>query len=238
MDVNSNFWLQLILGTIVLIPSIWTIWKNYYDRFKIDVIFDKVRMGIHEWDTNRFEIRFFIPMEVFNISNSMGIITDMRLKLRYRIKGAVHYSEYVWGELELISQDSKKFDYQARGSSLHSIVKSEVVSLALKPQQHCKKHILFRTFWKNLRVIDKFEVVLEIKINNKWKKYGRWSGHLSQQDYNLYIANGSCILLEKIEKDNWLAQKWEQHMLQKIDEIYGTDVEMQAIKLPVSHSKW
>lgn len=237
MDVNSDFWLQLILGSIVLIPSIWAIWKNYYDRFKIDVILDKVCMGIHEWDTNRFEIRFFIPMEVFNISNSMGIITDMRLEIRYRMK-AVHYSEYVWGEFDLISKDSKKFDYQARGSSLHSIVKSEVVSFALKPQQHCKKNILFRTFWNNLRVIDKFEVILEIQLNNKWKKYGRWSGHLRQREYDLFIANGSRIPLGKMEKDNWFAQKWKQHMLQKIDEIYGADVEMQAVNLPVSRSKW
>lgn len=111
MDENSNFWLQLILGTIVLIPSIWTILKSYYDKFKISVISDEIYFGIHEWDGDRFEIRFFIPMELINISNSTGIITDMRLKLRYPIKWLFHYSEYLTGDFELISQKDKNFDF-------------------------------------------------------------------------------------------------------------------------------
>ena len=153
MGENSDFWLQLILGIIVLFPSIWTIWKNYYDKFKIAVILDEICMGIHEWDDDRLEIRFFIPMEAFNISNSMGIITDICLKLRYQIKGGLYYSEYATADYELISQDNKKFDFRARGDLFYKIVKSEVISFSLKPQQRCKKHILFRTFWGNLRLV-------------------------------------------------------------------------------------
>lgn len=239
MDENSNFWLQLILGTIVLIPSIWTILKSYYDKFKISVISDEIYFGIHEWDGDRFEIRFFIPMELINISNSTGIITDMRLKLRYPIKWLFHYSEYLTGDFELISQKDKNFDFSARGNSIDQIIKSKNISFPLKSKQHCQKHILFRTFWSSLRLIDDFQVILEIQLNNKrWKKYGKWAGHLCQFDYNLYISNDSPIPLMKESKNNRIILKWRQHMILKINEKYGTDVTMNKVKIPPSKSKW
>lgn len=239
MDENSNFWLQLILGTIVLIPAIWTILKNYYDKFEISVIANEIHLGIHEWDGDRFEIRFFVPMELINISNSVGIITDMRLKLRYPITRFFHYSEYLTGDFELISPKDKKFDFSARGDTLYQIVKDENISFPLNPKQCCRKHILFRTFWGNLRLIDNFQVILEIQKNSKrWMKYGKWVGHLSQSDYNLFIANGSPIPLIKETKSNRIVQKWRRHMGLKIEEKYGTDVAMSKIKFPPSQSKW
>lgn len=239
MNENSDFWLQLILGTIVLIPPIWTIWKNYYDKFKVAVISNNIYLDIHEWDANRFEIRFFIPMRVVNISNSMGIVTNMRLKLKYQIKGVLSYSEYVIGEFELISENDKKFDHSARGDSLYKIVKSEVISFPLKPQQQCKKHILFRTFWKDLRIVNHFQVILEMQLDNKrWEKCGKWAGHLWQNDYNYFISKGSPILLVKESKSNRIIQKWRQHMSKKIAKKYGTNVEMHKIELPPSESKW
>ncbi|MBD5548144.1 MAG: hypothetical protein HDQ97_12205 [Lachnospiraceae bacterium] len=240
MDGNNDFLLQLILGTIVLIPPIWTIWKSYYDKFKIAVILQNIHMGIHEWDEgNRFEIQFFVPMEIINISNSMGLVTNMRLKLIYQIKGHLHYFEFATGDFELISQDKKKFDFNVRGDSLFDIIKSDTISFPLKPQQRYNKHILFRTFWRNLRLVNDFQVILEIQLNNRrWKKYGEWIGHLYQQDYDLYIANGSPIPLTKDSKHNRIMQKWKEHMVKKIDKKYGTDVKMRKISLPPSNSKW
>lgn len=56
----------------------------------------------------------FIPMEIANFSNSMGCITDMRLKLKYQIKGLIWYSEYLSADYELISKEDKKFDFRKR----------------------------------------------------------------------------------------------------------------------------
>lgn len=240
MNENSNLLLQLILGTIVLIPPIWTIWKSYYDKFKIATILNDIHMGVHEWDDgDRFEIRFFVPMEVINISNSMGIVTNMRLKINYQIKGHIHYSEYATADFELIAQNKKKFDFCARGSLLYNIVKSDIISFPLKSQQCCKKHILFRIFWGNLRLVDNFQVILEIQLNNgSWKKFGKWKGHLRQQDYDLFVANSSPIPLTKESKNNRVIRKWEKHMMKKIDKKYGGDIEINKIKLPPSNSKW
>ena len=239
MDEYSNLLLQLILGTIVIVPPIWTIWKSFYDRFKIAIILDNIHMGIHEWDNNRFEIRFFVPMEIINISNSVGIVTNMRLKIRYKINGYFHYFECATGDFELISQDRKKFDFNARGDSIYDIIKSESISFSLKSQQRCKKHILFRIFWGNLRLVDNFQVVLEVQLNKKrWKKYGEWIGHLYQRDYDLFIANNSPILLKKESKSNRIIQKWEKYMIKKIDKKYGKNIKMNKIKLPPSNSNW
>lgn len=239
MDKNSDFWLQLILGAIVLIPSIWTILKTYYDKFKIAVISDEIHLGIHAWDEDRFEVRFFIPMELANISNSMGIVTDMRLKVKYQIKGLLYYSEYLTGDYELIPQDNENFDFSARGELLDTIVKRATISFPLKPQQCCETHILFRIFWKELRLIDKFQVILEIQLNNKrWKKYDEWVGHLGQGEYNLFIANGSPIPIEKKFKGSRIVQKWRQHKELTIQKKYGADVTMHKIKFPASKSKW
>lgn len=239
MDKYGNLLLQLILGTIVLIPPTWTILKSYYDRFKIAIILDNIHMGIHEWDDERFEVRFFVPMEIINISNSMGIVTNMRLKIRYQMKGHIYYFEYATGDFELISQDKKKFDFNARGSSIHDIIKNETISFSLKPQQRCKKHILFRVFWRNLRFVNNFQVVLEVQLNkNRWKKYGEWIGHLYQQHYDIFIANNSPIPLQKETKGKRIIQKWEKYMMKKIDKKYGKNIEMNSIKLPPSNSNW
>ena len=98
---------------------------------------------------------------------------------------------------------------------------------------------VFRIYWKNLRLVDNFRVILEIQLNNRsWKKYGEWKGCLRQQDYNLFVANGNPIPLTKEYKNNRIIRKWEKHMMKKIDKKYGRDIKMNKIKLPSSDSKW
>lgn len=236
---NSNIWLQLILGVIVLIPPIWTIWKSYYDKFRIAIIVDRIQLGIHEWDSNRFEIRFFVPMELVNISNTVGIVTDMRLKLNYQIMGPIHYSEYVYGEHVLISQDDKQFTFQARGDSLHTILKNESLAFVLVPEQSAEKHIMFKTFWKRLKIVDSFQISLEVQLNNKkWKNYREWECHLRQVDYNLYISGGGVMPME-VKKTSWrIMELWRAHMLNKIHMKYDSDVNINKIKVKESMSKW
>lgn len=237
---NSNIWLQLILGVMVLIPPIWTICKSYYDKFRIATIVDTIFLGIHEWDDNdRFEIRFFVPMELVNISNSVGIVTDMRLKLTYQITGVVHYSEYVNGEFVLISQDDKKFHFQARGDNLYTILKNESLSFVLTPEQSVEKHIMFRTFWKRLKLVDDFKISLEIQLNNKnWKKYSEWEGHLRQSDYDMHICGGGVIPM-RIKKTSWrIRNRWREHMLKVIHRKYDSEVNINKIKIKASESKW
>lgn len=236
---DNKILLQLLLGIIVLIPPIWTIIKSYYDKFKIGIIADDIQLGIHEWDGNRYEIRFFVPMKVVNLSNSIGIITNMRLKLKYPIKGLIQYSEYLPGEFELISSKNEHFDFSARGDTLPNIIKNYSLAFMLKPEQCRNKHILFRTFWPKLRLVDTFQIALEIQLNNKhWKKYKKWTGHLSQVDYDLYICNGSIIPIIAQKKSHWLVKEWRKHMMHKIDKIYDTEINMHKITLPPSSSKW
>lgn len=238
MNVN-NLWLQLILGVIVLISPIWTLLKNYYDKFRIVIITDEIFWGIHEWDGDRYEIRYFIPIELINTSNSIGIVTDMRLKLKYHIKGPIYYFEYLSGDYELIPQNDEQFDFSARGDNLDTIVKNDFSSFVLKPKECHNKHILFRTFWNKLKLVDSFQVILEIQLNNKkWKKYMKWSGHLRQSDYNLYICGGGVISILAEKKSIWFLEKWRKYMGQKIHEKYDAEVNMKAIKVHESKSKW
>ncbi len=238
MNIN-NLWLQLILGIIVLIPPIWTLLKSYYDKFRIAIITDEISLGIHEWDGNRYEIRYFFPIELINTSNSIGIVTDMRLKLKYHINGLIYYSEYLSADYELIPENDEQFDFRARGDKLNTIVKNDFSSFALKPKEYYNKHILFRTFWNKLKLVDNFQVILEIQLNNKkWKKYMKWSGHLCQIDYNLYICKGDIIPLSAEKKSIRFLEKWRKYMGQKIHEKYDAEINMKAIKVGKSESKW
>lgn len=126
-----------------------------------------------------------------------------------------------------------------KGNSLLSIVKNETLAFMLKPQEGCKKHVLFRTFWNKLKLVDDFQVILEIQLNNKkWKAYKKWRGHLCQTDYDLYICGGGVIPMTVEKNERWIIRKWHQYMLHKIKTKYDAEVNMKKIVVSPSVSKW
>ena len=241
---NYNIAIQLILGGFVLIPSIWTILKTYYDKFKIDIITKKISLSIHEWDDgDRYEVRFLLPMNIINLSNSIGLITGIRLKIKYPLCKIFSFYEYIFGEFELCEENEKKQHLNSRGDKLTDIIKDNLFDVCLNEKESITKNIIFRTFWKNLRVVECFKIDLEIQLNKgKWKKYKSWDAHLFKNDYRLYkLCNGGTITFSLKRKENILLEKKLVYMSRKICHKYDTNEDIASlpiINLPPSISKW
>lgn len=241
---NYNIWLQLILGVIVLIPPIWTILKTYYDKFKIAVIAKEISMSIHEWDDGeRYEVRFFLPLDIINVSNSIGLITGIRIKIKYPFCKIFYLYEYISGEFEIYEENKKKRNLNSRGGELADIVKDNFFEVYLNGKESITKNIMFRMFWKKLRVIESFKIDLEIQLNKgKWKRYKGWDAHLFRYDYGLYkLCNGGTIAFPLKRKENILLEKKLAYMSQKICQKYDTNEDIASlptINLPPSISKW
>jgi hypothetical protein len=228
---------------MVVIPSVWTIVKSQYDRFRVIVIVDDIRFNIHNWDNgDRYETRYFMPIKLVNNSNSIGTIKDMRLKVKYKIWGPFWASEIYSCDYELFDKNNQNFSYEARGSSLEQIVKRNYTPIVLKQNQIYETHLLFRCFWKETRMIPKYKVYFQLRCNrSRWKTKGKWFGYLKQSSYDLFIANNSTMPLMKwpsiISKFS-VYHRWEQYKQRLITKRFSMKVEMNKIEIEESISDW
>jgi hypothetical protein len=217
--------------------------KNQYDRFRVRVVVDDICFGIHSWDAgDRYETRYFLPIKFVNNSNSIGLISNMRIKVKYHFWGPIWLSEYYSCDYELYNRKSEGFTYDARGESLEQIVKRDFTPIVLKQHQIYESHFMFRCFWDETRIIPDYNVYFQTRSNNsRWKNRGKWKGHLTKESYDLFIANQSTMPLMKwpsFLSNVKLLNKWGNYSSKKIHTLYSKKVELERYVIEPSTSEW
>lgn len=179
------------LSALALVVSLTALWKTHFARFHPKGTVGALTMRVYPWRNGNerwFVPTFEVPISVTNAGAVPGVVTGVRLVLRYPELPISDNKECVYAEWELDREAEEQFDAQRKWSEKAM----SWMPFVVLPKTTVTRRLVFDTRWEKPVIQSKVEFALEVATGPKdWTTLGKWIFGLNAPVWKGLVQGGA-----------------------------------------------